>query len=187
MFSYKVHHSLLALRNTRHPTWTGFIPRWVLEHLVHLLFARSPTQYALKAATTRHEKGGGREVWRGERPCHEAFPVFPQEGPRVGGSGVTLGHGIARWDIGKDSSLCATWNTSGCEGPVCTGRKRTEETAARPSAKSIKSEDCNINKVARVGKLGSSPNAANKIAVWPWVMLCDLGCDLTLACLFPLL
>lgn len=52
-----------------------------------------------------------------------------------------------------------------CEVPVCTGRKSTEETAARPSAKSIKREDCNTNEVARVRKLGSGPNAATKIAV----------------------
>ena len=47
----------------------------------------------LQPATKREvaERFGG-----GERPFHEATPVFPQEGPRVGGSGVTSGHGITR-------------------------------------------------------------------------------------------
>ena len=45
------------------------------------------------------------------------------------------------------------------------GRKRTEETAARPSAKPIKCEGCDIHEVAQVRRPGSSPRAASKIAV----------------------
>lgn len=105
-------------------------------------------------------EAGQRGLWRRERPSDWAISVFPQEGPCVWGSRVTLGHSYIRGNVGREESLSATWNMISYKVSLLEGGQKGQQAHLQSPLRA----ETNV-KEALVRKLGSNPNSASKPAV----------------------